>query len=183
MLFRSPLAEAIAEKFDSWKRKPQFSIITNGSILTDEIIDWLMMMDFGVAMSHDGPGQFVRGPDPLDDPEQRERILGFYRMQTRLGKSFSFNAMLNSKNQSRKEIYDWFVNLTGDEDINLGEGAIVDAYDEDGITNSLLTKKDHFEFRQKAFSEIFSTEGKIGFRSQIEKVNKDRKSTRLNSSH
>ena len=101
-----PLAEAIAEKFDSWKRKPQFSIITNGSILTDEIIDWLMMMDFGVAMSHDGPGQFVRGPDPLDDPEQKERILGFYRMQTRLGKSFSFNAMLNSKNQSRKEIYD-----------------------------------------------------------------------------
>ena len=63
-----------------------------------------MMMDFSVAISHDGPGQFVRGPDPFDDPEKKETILGFYRMMTRLGKNFSFNSMLNSKNQSRKEI-------------------------------------------------------------------------------
>lgn len=165
-----PLAEAIAEKFDSWKTKPRFSIITNGSILTDEIIDWLMMMDFSVAISHDGPGQFVRGPDPFDDPEKKETILGFYRMMTRLGKSFSFNSMLNSKNQSRKEIYDWFVNLTGDENVKLGEGSLVDAYDEEGISNSLLTKKEHFEFRKKAFGELYGTGGKIGFVAQLGKI-------------
>jgi uncharacterized protein len=165
-----PLAEAIAEKFDSWKTKPRFSIITNGSILTDEIIDWLMMMDFSVAISHDGPGQFVRGPDPFDDPEKKETILGFYRMMTRLGKSFSFNSMLNSKNQSRKEIYDWFVNLTGDENVKLGEGSLVDAYDEEGISNSLITKKEHFEFRKKAFGELYGTGGKIGFVAQLGKI-------------
>lgn len=165
-----PLAEAIAEKFDSWKIKPRFSIITNGSILTDEIIDWLMMMDFSVSISHDGPGQFVRGPDPFDDPEKKETILGFYRMMTRLGKSFSFNSMLNSKNQSRKEIYDWFVNLTGDENVVLGEGSLVDAYDEEGISNSLITKKEHFEFRKKAFGELYGTNGKIGFFSQLGKI-------------
>jgi uncharacterized protein len=165
-----PLAEAIAEKFDSWKTKPQFSIITNGSILTDEIIDWLMMMDFAVSISHDGPGQHVRGPDPFDDPEQKERILGFYRMMTRLGKSFSFNSMLNSKNQSRKEIYDWFVNLTGDERVILGEGSMVDAYDEEGISYSLITKKEHFDFRQKAFGELYGTQGEIGFLGQLGKI-------------
>ena len=166
-----PLAEAIAEKFDSWKTKPRFSIITNGSILTDEIIDWLMMMDFAVSISHDGPGQHVRGPDPFDDPEQKERILGFHRMMTRLGKSFSFNAMLNSKNQSRKEIYDWFVNLTGDENVMLGEGSLVDAYDDEGISNSLITKKEHFDFRQRAFGELYSTQGQIGFLGQLGKIN------------
>ena len=165
-----PLAEAMAEKFDSWKTKPQFSIITNGSILTDEIIDWLMMMDFAIGLSHDGPGQFVRGPDPFDDPEQKERILGFYRMQTRLGKTFSFNSMLNSKNQSRKEIHDWFIRLTGDENVMLGEGALVDAYDEEGISNSLLTKQEHFEFRQKAFGELYGNEGNIGFHTILGKV-------------
>lgn len=165
-----PLAEAIAEKFDSWKTKPQFSIITNGSILNDEIIDWLMMMDFTVSISHDGPGQFVRGPDPFDDPEKKETILGFYRMMTRLGKGFSFNAMLNSKNQSRKEIYDWFVNLTGDENVVLGEGGIVDAYDEEGISNSLMTKKEHFDFRQRAFGELYASNGKIGFFAQMAKI-------------
>lgn len=165
-----PLGEAIAEKFKSWKTKPKFSIITNGSILTDEIIDWLMMMDFAISLSHDGPGQFVRGPDPFDDPEQKERILGFYRMQTRLGKAFSFNSMLNSKNQSRKEIHDWFVNLTGDEDVMLGEGSLVDAYDEEGISNSLITKQEHFEFRQRAFGELYASNGQLGFWGQLGKI-------------
>lgn len=158
-----PLAEAIRDKFKHWSSKPRFSIITNGSILTDEMIDWLMMLEFQVSISHDGPGQSVRGPDPFDDPEVKERILGFYRMMTRLNKPFSFNAMLNQKNTSRKAIYDWFVNLTGDENVKLGEGSLVDAYDEDGVTNSLITKEDHFKFRQQAFGEIISSNGRIGF--------------------
>lgn len=165
-----PLAEAIREKFKHWKVKPYFSMITNGSILSDEMIDWLMMMDFQVSISHDGPGQSVRGPDPFDDPETKEKILGFYRMMTRLKKPFSFNAMLNQKNTSRKAIYDWFVNLTGDENVKLGEGGIVDAYDEDGATNSLLTKADHFKFRQQAFGEILESQGTIGFDSIIGKI-------------
>ena len=165
-----PLAEAIYEKFSTWKRKPQFSVITNGSIMTDEIIDWLMKYNFTVAISHDGPGQPVRGPDPFDDPEAKERILGFYRMMSRLKKPFSFNAMLNSKNKSRKEIFDWFVKLTGDDNVKLGEGGIVDAYDEDGITNSLITKQDHFEFRRLAFSDLYETDGNFGFTGILQKI-------------
>lgn len=165
-----PLTEAIVEKFSNWERKPQLSVITNGSILTDEIIDWLMMHDFAVAISHDGPGQSVRGPDPFEDPEQKERVLGFYRMMKRLGKTISFNPMMNAKNRSRKEVYDWFVNFTGDEFVTLGEGGIVDAYDEEGISNSLITKKDHFEYRRTAFADIFSTAGKIGFTTPESKI-------------
>lgn len=165
-----PLAEAIKERFSHWKIKPRLSMITNGSILTDEMIDWLMMMEFSVSISHDGPGQSVRGPDPFDDPEQKERILGFYRQMRRLNKGISFNAMLNTKNQSRKAIRDWFVNLTGDEDVPLGEGGIVDAYDEDGITNSLITKQDHFEFRKLAFGEMYSTGGTLNFNGILGKV-------------
>ena len=165
-----PLAETIRQKFADWKVKPQFSIITNGSILTEEIIDWLMMLDFSVSISHDGPGQSVRGPDPFDDPEKKKLILGFHRMMSRLKKPFSFNPMMNSKNKSRKEIYDWFVELTGDPNVVLGEGGIVDAYDEDGITNSLQTKSEHFEYRKTAFVDIFSTQGKIGFFGQMAKI-------------
>ena len=165
-----PLAEAIIDKFSNWKRKPQFSVITNGSILNDEMIDWLMKYHFIVSISHDGPGQSVRGPDPFDDPEQKTRILGFYRMMNRLKQGFSFNSMLNSKNLSRKEIYDWFVNLTGNPDVNLGEGTIVDAYDEDGITNSLTSLKEHFEFRRISFRDIFTSGGKIGFFGILNKI-------------
>ena len=78
--------------------------------------------------------------------------------------------MLNSKNKSRKEIYDWFVKLTGDEKVQLGEGGIVDAYDEDGITNSLITKQDHFEFRRTAFSDLYTTDGNFGFTGILQKI-------------
>jgi len=165
-----PLAEAILDRFSSWKRKPFFSIITNGSILNDEIIDWLMRYNFTVSISHDGPGQSVRGPDPFDDPEKKKTILGFYRMMTRLKKGFSFNSMLNAKNQSRKAIYEWFVNLTGNPDIQLGEGTMVDSYDEDGMQNSLQTLEEHFQFRRTAFSDIFSTNGQIGFNGIVNKI-------------
>ena len=161
-----PLAEALREKLPYAK----FSMITNGSILTEEIIDWLMMMDFSVSISHDGPGQSVRGPDPFDDPEKKELILGFYRMMTRLKKGISFNSMLSRNNQSRKAIHNWFINLTGNQEIVLGEGTLVDAYDEDGITNSLLTKEDHFTFRQKTFKEILENDGYIGFQAIIDKI-------------
>jgi len=161
-----PLAEALREKFPY----AEFSMITNGSILTDEIVDWLMMMDFTVSISHDGPGQAVRGPDPFDDPQKKETLLGFYRMMTRLKKGISFNSMLSSKNRSRKEISDWFRELTGDNNISLGEGGIVDAYDEDGITNSLQSLEDHFTFRRQAFADIYTTDGDIAFKSQVEKV-------------
>lgn len=165
-----PLAEALRDKFKDWKRRPNFSVITNGSILTDEIIDWLMKMNFSVSISHDGPGQHVRGPDPFVDPEKKKQILGFYRQMTRLKKGFSFNPMLNAQNISRKRIYDWFVEFTGDPNVVLGEGGIVDSYDADGMQNSLQTKQQHFDFRRTAFGDIFSTGGQIGFRMQLDKI-------------
>lgn len=161
-----PLADAIREKYQ-WEKPIQFSTITNGSLLTPEICEWLDESGFSVGLSHDGPGQHVRGEDPFDDPVRRQTILDFY---ARMGRRMSFNAMLNGKNHSRKDIYDWFVAFTGDPEVSLGEGAIVDAYDEGGVANSITTKQDHFDFRQKAFNDIYSTEGKIGFNSIVGKV-------------
>jgi uncharacterized protein len=164
-----PLAERIRENFSHWKVPPRFSVITNGSLLTEDICAWLYAMDFSVAISHDGPGQFVRGPDPFDDPEIKQNILDLYSVLKPKGR-ISFNAMLNNKNTSRKSIHDWFVNFTDDEFVVLGEGTFVDAYDEDGLENSLNTKKEKFEFRQKSFSEIISNNGNIGFYGIIQKI-------------
>ena len=148
-----PLAEALRERFAHWKTQPRFSVITNGSLLTEDICAWLYAMDFSVAVSHDGPGQFVRGPDPFDDPKKKETILDLYNTLRPL-RRMSFNSMLNAKNISRKEITDWFIELTGDDRVVLGEGGFVDAYDEDGLENSLNTKKAHFDFRQLAFNDM-----------------------------
>jgi uncharacterized protein len=164
-----PLAEALRERFSHWEKEPVFSVITNGSILTKEICAWLYYMGFQVAISHDGPGQSVRGPDPFDDPEQKKIILDFYKIMKKQGR-MSFNSMMNSKNRSRKEVHDWFIKLTGDPKVPLGEGTIVDAYDEDGLANSLDSYQDHFEYRKLAFNDIYANNGNIGFGMIIGKI-------------
>ncbi len=143
-----PLAEALRVKYPD----ARFQVITNGSLLNPETNEWLDKMGFYVGMSHDGPGQHVRGPDPLDDPETRAAILDLW---SRLGSKgrMSFNAMINRHNVSRAAIQEFFIKLTGDPYVPIGEGSFVDAYDEGGAANSL--KPEEFAtFRNLSFHEI-----------------------------
>lgn len=143
-----PLAESLRVKYP----KAVFVIITNGSLLTTEINQWLDELGFQVGLSHDGPGQHVRGPDPLEDAEKRDAILDLWNRLGPKGR-MSFNAMLNRNNPSRAEIQKFFVELTGDPFVPIGEGGFVDAYDEGGMANSL--KPEEFAaFRNLAFHEI-----------------------------
>jgi uncharacterized protein len=164
-----PLAEALVAKFKSWKKKPNLSVITNGSLLTREICSWLYYMGFSVAISHDGPGQSVRGPDPFEDAEKKEIVLEFYNIMKQQNR-ISFNTMLNNKNISRLAIYEWFAKFTNDPDVSIGEGSIIDAYDEDGLNSSLTSLEEHFNYRQISFNDMFSTNGGINFDSIANKV-------------
>ena len=165
-----PLAEALQEKFADWKTPPKFSVITNGSILTKEICAWLYYMNFSVSISHDGPGQSARGPDPFEDEQNKKIVMDLYKVLRPTGR-ISFNSMMNTKNQSRKAVRDWFINFTGDPNVILAEGHMVDAYDEDGLSNSLQTKKDHFQYRRKALSDILETETLNNNSMLLQKVN------------
>jgi uncharacterized protein len=107
-----PLAEALSDKFASWDKKPIFSVITNGSLLTREICSWLYYKGFYVGISHDGPNQNVRGPDPFVDPEKKKILMEFYKVM-KLQNRISFNVMMNRRNTSRRDIYDWFATVLG----------------------------------------------------------------------
>ncbi len=156
-----PLAEALHQKYPN----AIMSIITNGSLLDKEKNDWLEKYNFGVAVSHDGPGQPVRGPDPLEDPESKEGILDLYRRLAPV-RRFSFNSMINNKNISRASIQEFFVNLVrtelGEEMLNylvIGEGTFVDAYDEGGLSSSLLDGEEDVKFRNISLTEL--REGRV----------------------
>jgi uncharacterized protein len=142
-----PLAEALREKFPNVK----FIVITNGSLLTLEINEWLDRLNFGVGISHDGPGQHVRGPDPLADPEQRKIILDLFR---RLRGRVSFNAVLNRNNFDRAAIQEFFRNVHGHQSFQVGEGGFIDAYDEGGVGQSLQSHDEALAFRKLAISHI-----------------------------
>ena len=143
-----PLAEALR------LRHPDagFLLITNGALLDADKVDWLDRMGFAVGLSHDGPGQAARGPDPLDAPAAREAILALYRRLKPQGR-ISFNAMLHRSNASRAQVQTFFVERTGDADVPIGEGHWIDAYDDGGTRACLHGDAEHVAFRRQAFAE------------------------------
>lgn len=154
-----PLAEAVRMRYP----RAELWMATNGSLLDQDKNAWLDELGFGVSVSHDGPGQHVRGPDPLDNAEQRAAILDLYaRLAPK--RRMSFNAMLHRDNTSRAALVDFFVTLTGDPDVKLGEGALIDAYDEGGAA-SALSGDEHGKFRTQAFMELL--EGRVGPKNSL----------------
>ena len=152
-----PLVIKLREKFPS----STFSVITNGSMFNDEIIDWIVKYDVRISISHDGPGQPTRGPDPFDDIEKKKMIMKLVNKRaTALNADgepeakISFNSMVHKHNDSRGDIAKWFLNKVGM--IMIGEGGTVDAYDEGGKNMSWSTPEEHIGYRKKAISEIIS---------------------------
>lgn len=144
-----PLGEALRDKFKS----SRFQMITNGSLLNAEINEWLDRLGFCVGLSHDGPGQKARGPDPLDDPEKRKWVLDLW---SRLGPRgrMSFNAMTHMGNLDRGATEAFFEKFLGTKDFILGQGDFVDAYDEGGAAASPRTREEHLLFRRTAMRSI-----------------------------
>jgi uncharacterized protein len=153
-----PLANAIHKKYPN----SEFLVITNGSMFDIEKNDWLEQHNFMVAISHDGPGQPVRGPDPLDDPKSKEAIIDLYK-RLAPNQRISFNSMINANNISRSDIEAFFVNFISKEVgedylkyLVIGEGGFVDAYDEGGLANSLLDEEQEIKYRNNALNELRS---------------------------
>lgn len=168
-----PLADELHKKYPN----STFSVITNGSLLDTEKNIWLESHNFVVSVSHDGPGQPVRGPDPLDDVSSKEGIIDLYK---RLApkKMFSFNSMINSKNINRDSIQLFFEKFVKDnigeeylQYLFIGEGGFVDAYDEGGMENSLLDEEEDVKYRNISLNELRSG-GTKRFINQNQKIYK-----------
>ena len=102
-----------------------FSIITNGSLLSREKLDFIATHDIAITISHDGPGQSLRGPDPLDDPEKRAWIEAL--LTERPGKT-AFNAVLTRGYHNLRALKAWFADKVGP-DIFVGLEGVVNVYD------------------------------------------------------
>lgn len=96
--------QALVPKVKARFGKVKLLIVTNGTLLTREKIDWLKANGFTVAISHDGPGQSLRGADPLEDPEMQ--AIWRYAFDT-LDEVFMLS-VLTGKSYDLLEIVMWF---------------------------------------------------------------------------
>ena len=144
-----PLAETLRASYP----RAVFTMITNGSLLDAHINDWLDRMGFLVCISHDGPGQSVRGPDPLQQQRSHEAIRNLYQ-RLHPQRRISFNAMVHRGNPSRAAINSFFRELTGDPTVVIGEGSVIDPYDAGGLRHSFRSDQDSLAFRRTAFADL-----------------------------
>lgn len=146
-----PLAEAIRERYPN----SQFNMISNLSLLTDDISEWLIATGFSVGMSHDGPGyEKVRGEDPLKDPEQKlvirrlfDRLAGIHR--------FGFNCVLTKDNPSLFAIRRHIAENLGvsPDQVPLTTEEMLLPYSEGGLSLSPQTEREHDSLMQQFFWE------------------------------
>jgi uncharacterized protein len=112
----------------------EFLIVTNGSLIDEEIIEFIERHDILIAVSHDGPGQHLRGPDPFDDPEKARWLAELWRRRPR-GRVM-FTVVFTAANCDVGATYEWFARKLGDPNVALDTGGAVSVYGADTLKGS-----------------------------------------------
>lgn len=148
-----------------------FSVVTNGSILDDEKIEWLLRNKVMVTISHDGPRQIDnRGQDPFDDPQLAAAIRKLYTAMRPLG-LVNFNCVLAKNNMSFAAIISHIAERLGcrSEELPLATEELVLPYEETGMGLSLHSAAEIRSFRH-AFGKELSASSALGTLNIREKL-------------
>ncbi|NBS48626.1 MAG: SPASM domain-containing protein, partial [Betaproteobacteria bacterium] len=145
-----PLGEAVRDRYPA----AELSIVTNGSLLDDEKLAWVEDLDIGIGLSHDGPAQAHRGPDPLGDPATLKNIKRWVSRRMPINR-MSFNTVLHRHNDSLKAVRKFFADRLDlpAQAIVLATEEIMLPYDTAGLALS-LTGYDHARYRHRLFWEL-----------------------------
>lgn len=138
------LAPALRTRFPQAK----ILIITNGTLLTSEMVYFIRENRISVAVSHDGPGQHLRGADPFDDQDQAESIRNLFAT---IGQNASFNSVMTAENTDIKAIIDFFTEKMG-RPVKVNVEDPVSAYE--GMKNYCFTPDQHKKLAQDMIARI-----------------------------
>lgn len=154
------LIPALAERFP----EARFLIITNGSLLTREKLDLITEYDIDIGLSHDGPGQGQRGPDPLANPEQRRWIEAL--LAERKG-HVSINTVLTVQNHDLEAIKAWFQKRLG-LDVPISLEGVVNVYDAATLLGAgRFEEADLHALRRSMFESLVSDPGSFGLDKRV----------------
>lgn len=137
-----------------FRRYPRSGIYipTNGSLLREDMIKDIDRLGIFVSISHDGPGQWQRGGQPLNPP-QSQVIQSFFRCLGPKNK-ISFNPVLTSRNASRRSILEWFKNEIGHSEFLLGEGHLITPSTTEHVKFTFHSEQDRKRYRRNFYYEL-----------------------------
>jgi uncharacterized protein len=165
-----PLAEKIKKVYPN----AQFMMVTNGSLLTREKIDWFNQMGFSIGMSHDGPLHAQnRGPDPLDEPVAKDAVV--YALKTMGQNRFTFNCVLTRENVSINKVRNFILDKLNRKDfdydyveisqmeLQVTTEELMLPYDDSGMSHSLQNEDEKKEILHSLFWETINNENEFSW--------------------
>jgi uncharacterized protein len=140
------------------KRFPaaELAIVTNGSLLDGEIVAFIERYDIMIAVSHDGPGQHLRGPDPFDDPQRAKWLRELWRRRRGRGR-MTFNVVFTGANCDVGATYDWFARKLKDSKVALYTEGAVSVYDERTAKHSGRFSAEEYARLEGSMVEAFAS--------------------------
>jgi len=114
----------------------QLFLCTNGSLLDEEVLAFIARWDLRVAISHDGPGQHLRGADPLDAPRTAHWLRELVRRRGGDQGRVAVNVVLTGANADIAETASWLRARFGDPQLPLETEGVVSTYDDQAVTGS-----------------------------------------------
>ena len=144
-----PLAIGLRAKFPN----TNLMMITNGSLLDEEKIKFIEEVDISVGISHDGPGQYIRGPDPLNS-KSLPFIKELYQRRFPVGK-ISFNCVLTKNNVVISDIRQYIAKQLdiNEFDVNLSTEELFTPYEESVVHLGPIGKEENHDVMHKIFWE------------------------------
>ena len=165
-----PLAEKVKKVYPN----AQFMMVTNGSLLTRDKVDWFNQMGFSIGMSHDGPLHAQnRGPDPLDEGPAKDAVV--YALKTMGMTRFTFNCVLTRENVSIPAVRDFIIKklnkkIQGYEnpgvdqrEIQVTTEELMLPYDDSGMAHSLQTTDEKKEILHTLFEETIDNKNQFSW--------------------
>lgn len=143
------LVPILREKFPD----VEISMISNGTLITDEILDFLVKHKVELTFSHDAQAYFLRGPDPLDNPKMVEMWKKVYRRYKEAGLSFGVNVVISQYNADLFAIQDFFAQKI-DPGLNFGFEGVVIAHTPNAIPFTKFPKEAYDKLRRSIFRAI-----------------------------
>lgn len=104
----------------------KFSTISNGSLITKEVAQYLLDNEIGLTVSHDGPtfSNYRDDLNPLENPKVLEGLKYYKEQAKEKGLFFGFNIVVTPDNSDLSKLHPYFAQYFGDDvDINF-EGIV-----------------------------------------------------------
>lgn len=133
------------------------SMITNGWLLTKDIIDYLVEKRVRITISHDAQAYFLRGKDPLDDESIKNVWLYALEKYKANKLGFGINLVISQYNSDLSKIRRFFDDKFS-KDVTFGIEGIAVAYTSDTVQFTSLSKESKIKLRESILNEVLFNE-------------------------